>query len=743
MNMRAITRARGLTIGLGLALTATLTVAAVTQAQGRDRHAGTSAQAWSPPPLALTADGRITDMRRVGDRIYLRGSFRTLGAFSGSGMPLDATTGERVQAPQTDGQISVAVADGAGGWFVGGDFRHIGDTPAGGLAHLDSAGLPDPAFLPRVNGLVDALAVHDGTLWIGGDFHKVDGAARQRLAAVDAETGALLPFDAPHAVRVTEIAYAGASGERPARVYVGSDRVVALDPVTGAGDNAFASPLRGAVRALLVDGDTVYVGGHGLSALDADTGAARPAFGLAGQTFPAAVDGTVHTLLSADGRLYAGGDFRTLGGGPAGLVALDPVTGLADQGFDAHLTRFRSRSEDRGVFDLAMASDTLWAAGAFARAGSAASGNLVALDPATGTRDTGVVPPSYDLQVNAVELSDERLYVGGHFYMTDAVHSSGFAALDADTLMPVAGFDAARNGYGSMIPGRHSIYLAVTHFEGYDPSAWASRHHRYFYATTDRIRAVDSDTGAARADLGLRGVKNLTGITTLGNELFVAQRLRSDERFPRNRVSVYSQSSGKLERSFLLPLPGYVTELGSVGNQLLAAGSFRRWRENGQPAHLAAIEISPRDGRLDPEFDPHTHGPIGDVDSDDGRLLVAGLFDRVHTGTSSVARPGLAAFSRSGSFLSFLGRFDPPGRFAHRRVSEVVDLGDAVLVQAYGAYFLDDDTAARLTGAADGYTWEVDTAVPDPEGIVYSATIALPLAGHAGYYLSFVSRAGD
>ena len=741
-HIRASRTGTALAATLGLAVSGTLVLGTATALTHTGRPAAPrAADGWSPPPAALTADGRIYEMRRLGDRIYVRGGFRTIGAFSGSGMPLDATTGARVQAPQTDGQVSVVVADGSGGWYVGGDFRHIGDLAAGGLAHLDADGMPDPAFTPRVKGLVDAMAYHDGTLWIGGDFTKVDGTTRQRLAAVSADTGALLPFVSPKSIRVTEIAYAAASGDRPARVYVGTDRVVALDPVTGATDPGFVSPLRGDVRSLLVDGDTVYVGGSGLSALDADTGSADPAFGLPGQDFPSDTPGTVHTLMAAGGRLYAGGDFPTLGGGPAGLVALDPQTGLADPAFDAHLSRFRSRSSDRGVFDLAMVGDTLWASGAFVRAGGGNSGNLVALDPATGARDTGVHPPSYDLQVNAVELSGDRLYVGGHFYMTDAVHSSGFAALDATTLMPVPGFDAARNGYGSMVPGKKSIYLSWTHFDGYDPSAYARKHHQYYWASTDRIRAVDADTGASRKDLELRGVENLTGITTLGNELFVVQRLANNVRFPENRVSVYSQSTGDLKRRFKLPLPGYVTELSTVGDQLVVAGSFRRWRPSGQPAHLAAIQISPRDGRLNQEFDPHTHGPIDDLDASGHRLLVAGLFDRVHTGLTSVDRPGLAAFSRSGSFLSFLNLFDPPKAFANRRVSEVVDLGDAVMVRAYGTYFLDDDTAQRLTGVTDGYTTEVDAAVPDPTGIVYAATLSLPLAGHDYYYLSFVSRA--
>ena len=54
--------------------------------------------------------------------------------------------------------------------------------------------LTTPTGVPAVNGRVYAMAAsEDGsTLYLGGEFTTVDGAARARLAAVDATTGALI-----------------------------------------------------------------------------------------------------------------------------------------------------------------------------------------------------------------------------------------------------------------------------------------------------------------------------------------------------------------------------------------------------------------------------------------------------------------------------------------------------------------------------------------------------------------------
>jgi hypothetical protein len=679
-------------------------------------------------------------MVRLGDRILVRGWFDKIGPYSGSGMPVDPDTGERVAAPLADGQISVSVPDGAGGWYVAGDFRSIGDVRTHGLAHLGPDGTPDPTFTHRVNGLVSALAYADGTLWFGGIFDRVDGTPRQHLAAISTSTGDLTAFSAPQGLVVTELAYAAASGERPARVYVGTDRVVALDPTTGATDPSFTSDLRGNVRALLVDGDRVLVGGHGLVALDADTGAVDTGFGIAEERFPATMDGTVHTLLREGETLYAGGDFASLGGVSGPLVALDATDGLGEPAFAPSISDLTYASSDRGVFDLTLAGGRLWVGGSFARVDGTPAGNLVALDPATGAR-AALPVPVLDNGVNAVDASDGGLYVGGQFFMTDAVRAHGFAALDAETLLPIPSFTPRRNRYASdMVAGQDVVYLAPTHFEGYGRFTEDGR-TLWYWSMTDRIRAVDAVTGTARPELGLR-VRDLCGVATIGDELYVAQRLRNDQKFPRTRISVYSQGTGKLARRFRLPLRGYVSELSSIDGQLLAAGSFRRFREDGQPAHLAVIEVSPRDGELSQQFDLHTHGPVGDVEVQGNDIYVAGLYDRVQDGTRRVDLPGLARFDRSPTgFAELVRRFQPPKRLDRVGIPEVTGLGDALLLHTYGSWFLDADLGARLPDPTGGFGPQVDDAVPDAGGLVYSAHNYVSLTGNDFYDLGFVARA--
>lgn len=732
---------RALVLGVTLALTASGAVA-VAAARHEPGRAALQGSPWEVPPAPASSTavtGRITDMVRVGDRILVRGPFDSLGAYSGSGMPVDPATGERVSAPELDGQVSVAIPDGHGGWFVGGDFDHVGDVPAGGVAHLDSAGVPDPDFAPDVDGLVSALALDGDTLWFGGIFERVDGTHRKHLASLSVSTGELTTFSAPQSRRVTELAFAPASGDRPARLYVGSDRLLAVDPTTGATDLGFAAH-QGDVRALLVDGDRVYVGGPGLAALDADSGAVVDSFGVPAERFPAGADGVVHTLLLDGGRLYAGGDFGSLGGADGPLVSLDPATGAADPGFAPDIARITDSYADSGVFDLTTAGGRLWAGGAFAEVGGQPAPHLAALDPVTGAR-VAVDLPMVNDAVNAVDASGDGLYVGGQFLMTDAVEAPGFAAVDATTLLPIADFDAARNGrFGSMVADGDVVYVGRTNFDGY--SRWAGK-KRWYYPSTDRIRAVDPVTGAARSDLGLRKVKDLSGFTAFGGELYVAQRLENDRKFPRTRVSVYSSETGKLARRFRLPLRGYVSELGTLDGRLLAAGSFRRVRPNGQKAHLAAIEVSPRTGRLNSGFDPHSHGPIRDIEVHDGDLYVEGIFGKVHTGTRFVKRPGVAKYATTPSgFATMVRRFDPPASLARLGIERLVGLDDALFIQAYGRLFLDDRTGARLPDPTHGHQPTVD-AVLSHDGLVYSAHTYANLAGRGYYQLGFLARAAE
>src|SRR5437868_5739971 len=98
--------------------------------------------------------------------------------------------------PAVDGTVDALLVDG-----------HTGDVagaPRSSLAHVRADGSVDPAFRADAAGLngntgeVDALALRDGKLYVGGDFDRLGGVAARGLGAVDAATGAVAWADDVH-----------------------------------------------------------------------------------------------------------------------------------------------------------------------------------------------------------------------------------------------------------------------------------------------------------------------------------------------------------------------------------------------------------------------------------------------------------------------------------------------------------------------------------------------------------------
>jgi hypothetical protein len=721
--------ARAGTVALALALaSATLTTA---QAQSPEPEERRAASRPTPPAYSIATDGDITDLLRREGKLYVRGTFSKIGPFTGSGMPIDPATGTRVVAPAIDGQISVSVADGAGGWYVAGDFETIDGHRYRGLAHIGADGLADPAFAPKVGGLVSALALDGDTLYAGGLFDEVNGTARTNLAAVSTATGALTPFVSSRSSRVTELLHADS------RLYVGTETgLVAVDPASGALDAGFTAPVSGPIRALAAVGPHLYVGGRGLVDLDTDTGVANASFRPTTTAF-GKLDGRVHALLAVGGHLIAGGDFRRLGGQDGPLVALSPQDGSADPGFAPAIGSTRRGAADSGVFDLATLGSDLWVAGLFTSAGGAPAQNLAAVDPLTGARNTKALA-SLDGQVNTVEASGDGVYVGGQFFMAGWVPARGMAALDGETLLPLAGFVGHRVApWGSMVDGQRAIFIAQTNFHGYDKTA-REYGGQLYSPTRSKVRAVNPTTGAVIERLGIDKVQNLTGITTLGDRYYVAQRLDNDVRFPRNRVTAYSQKTGRVVGGFMLPLRGYISELSSADGHLLFAGSFRRVRANGQRAHLALLKVRPRSGGVRQGFDPQTNGPIYDISRQGDDLYVAGIFD--DAGYQNTPMKGLAKYTLVGGYPDLRkGWRAPAHRLSHHVGVEA--LGDVIHVTGgWAVTFLSADDARPLSDVFDGYDGQVSLAVREPDGIAYVGQVYLPLAGDSFYRLSYVSR---
>ena len=693
-----------------------------------------------PPPGSAAVDGRIYDLTSNAGRIYARGQFREIGAFNGSSVGIDPVTGAQLSGfPVTDGQVSDVIDDGSGGWYIAGSFDAVDGLLQPTVAHVEADGSLDQGFAPPlIEGDADALALVGDTLFLGGAI-RTDGRDTN-LLALDAGDGSLTDPVTHIRPRVTELAYAPAAPGRTARLIVGTGLpagpsgitgVYAIDPVLGGPVPGFTPPTGGNVRALAVSDDTLYVGGRGLAALDLTTGARIP-------TFDAGTDdvfgetpkgGLVHVLALDGDRLLAGGNFSALGGRAGAVVALDPDTGLADPSFRSPL-RARRGGEvpDSGVFDLALTPGRLWVGGDlagpdFARGGQA----LVPLDPETGAA-AGSEALRLNDQVNALAYAGGRLYAGGWFFLTDPHAAKNLASLDSATLAvtdEVHGLprSATARSYGSsMLPANDRLIFSYTNFHGYekDPDhPWVSR-------TLD-VAGLDTSNGRSLSGHAIGKVKNLTGIAVAGDRAFVAQRLSNDVRFPRNRISVRSVRTGKQIDSFELPLRGYVTTLEVSGGSLYAAGSFRRFRRDGSPAHLAVIKVDQRDGSLQPSFDPHVNGPVYDIDISADRVYMNGLFKKAGSRIPRRHKPGFVRvpIDRSGLNAADSSSGRPVRSFAPTHDYRF----DLFRVNVIGSCV----AIGRSTALSTGSLLSQQTGKRCPEGVLSSATAVTPVVGRVAY----------
>jgi len=230
----------------------------------------TCAQAQSSIPREETwvTNGPVRAIVRTADTIYIGGEFNYVARYTGSGVPINAATGQPVAAfPKVKGTILACVPDGADGWYIGGAFSRVGGVTRNYIAHILSNASVDNAWNPNANGRVCSLAVSGSTVYAGGDFTSIGGQSRNCIAALNAATGNATAWN-PNAGEYDPYVYALAvSGST---VYVGGrfttiggqtrNGMAGLDAATGQ-VTAWNPNANSSVFALAVSSSTVYVGG--------------------------------------------------------------------------------------------------------------------------------------------------------------------------------------------------------------------------------------------------------------------------------------------------------------------------------------------------------------------------------------------------------------------------------------------------------------------------------------------------
>ncbi len=271
--------------------------------QPRNRIAALDAASGNPTPWDPNANNDVTVLAPSGSTVYAGGKFTSIGGQARNRIAaLDDASGLATPWDPNANNEVLALAPGGGKVYAGGRFTAIGGQPRGRIAALDEASGVATAWNPDAqlneydrynpNPAVYALAVTPTTVYVGGHFTDIGGAARRRIAALDVDTGGATAWN-PHA----------------------SSTFMSFQPW-------------GMVTTLRASGNLVYAGGYftgiggaernRIAALDAATGLAaawNPNASLA-----------VYALALGSGRIYAGGAFSSIGGQPqAGLAAITAV----------------------------------------------------------------------------------------------------------------------------------------------------------------------------------------------------------------------------------------------------------------------------------------------------------------------------------------------------------------------------------------------------------------------------------
>jgi hypothetical protein len=334
---------------------------------------GAGAFSWlatvAAPTVTLAVSG-LTAATEYRFRVRAVDAAGNMSAWGPTDAGLSATTLWSFVAPSTNnGEVSAIIADGAGGWYVGGSFTSITDSVATyttgytRLVRLRADGTIDAAFSCPVSGTVQAMALDSTGLYIAGSFtgsNSVGTSTRGRIARVrpfnDASPGAVDAWNPGGTNPITAIVLDSASG----KIYACGQ----FFSIGGAGTDNNPSVSRNGI-ARMSTGATGIVD------------AWNPRFGGGNLARNMALD-------VANGRLYVGGTFTTVGGTGFDIDPVVTRNGICrlTTGTNATLDAWNPNVTGGGVIDILLdgANGKLYVGGLFTSIGAASGADIT---PAT------------------------------------------------------------------------------------------------------------------------------------------------------------------------------------------------------------------------------------------------------------------------------------------------------------------------------------------------------------------------
>jgi V8-like Glu-specific endopeptidase len=358
------------------------------------------------------------------------------------------------------GPISVRLVSGialAGtNLFVGGDFTSIGGLNRRGLAKisLDGVGAADPNWNPNPDGGISVLALEESNLFVGGEFNNIGGLPRVALAKIDAlGVGALDSNWNPNPV-ITGLPAVEAIAINQSNLYVGGGfSYIGAQPkprlakltASGSGEADplwnpdISDDLYPSVNSIVATESSVYVGGAfkriggqnrtNLAKLNVMDGGADPNWDSSIRLLPGQIgyQAQVHAVALSQSHLYVGGNFSSIGEVPSSALArLRTANGARDASFPAQI------QVPGNVSACALQPDgKIVLGGSFSYAAGLIRQNLARVNR-DGTLDR-TWAPNPDGPVSSIAITEGAVFVGGRFTQIGGQQRQGLAKIPSQS----------------------------------------------------------------------------------------------------------------------------------------------------------------------------------------------------------------------------------------------------------------------------------------------------------------------
>ncbi len=570
--------------------------------------------------------------------------------------------------PNMSSNVFCSVADGNGGYFIGGNFTQVGDSIRKCVAHLNANGDVtswNPEIVGNSTVFVRSMVLIGDDLYLGGHFTQIGGEIRNNLAIVSAANGSLDPWYPEINGQINQMLVSNNG------LYIGGlftsflgptvyQNLMRFDMTTGIASN-WNPDVNGMVRGLAIKDTTVYIANqsftvngetrNGIAAIDVVSDGMGTIIGDSLNAFEIDITGSVYCMHFVGDTMFVGGQFTSINSETVlNVASLNPQTGdnipmnllidgdvyalthrdsllyfggnfmYVDNGlirqsvgayniYLSQLAVWNPVVEGGDVSTITLSDTTAYIGGTFGTIGSKYRNKGASINSLTGEPTSW--NPNFNGRVNVVHIKDDMVIYGGDFTTVSGTPRNHIAAFDINT-GNLLNWNFDINGSVNTILSLDSLLFVgggFTQIDGVDIS---------------HLGAINLNTETVENWNPLLN-DSVKEVYVAGNYLYAGGNFTQAGSEDRTNIARFDLNSG-LSLDIWSPLfNGNIEAITQSGNQILVGGSFTQVNNEARN-FMASVQAST--GAVN-TLDLNPDYPVLSLKSIENRVYIGGEFHMI------------------------------------------------------------------------------------------------------------------